>query len=181
MLKAPKSIEVGLDLKIFKITGTWEPNNVEREAAWELYVELITRIAVVPLQDDEGILREALTSLHALFGITREILRRHGPDIAEPKPNGQYNFGYLSVVMLNVVIRPILAHWHPLLESWESTRPKGRSKMGHEQLWEHADALREELKVVQTTLAQYALILATACGIPDLSAAIPSGHPTALS
>lgn len=38
-------------------------------------MELVTRIAVVPLGSGEGILREALTSLHQLFGVTREILR----------------------------------------------------------------------------------------------------------
>ena len=42
-MRAPKTVEVGLDLKNFKISGTWEPNDAERKAAWELYVELITR------------------------------------------------------------------------------------------------------------------------------------------
>jgi hypothetical protein len=42
-MRAPKSVDVGLDLKIFKISGTWEPNDTERRAAWKLYVELITR------------------------------------------------------------------------------------------------------------------------------------------
>ena len=86
MVRAPKSVEVGLDLRFVKITGTWEPNDAERLAAWELYVELITRVAVVPLPAGEGLLREALTSLYTLFAATRDILRRHGPGIAEPKP-----------------------------------------------------------------------------------------------
>ena len=80
MVRAPKSVEVGLDLKFFKITGTWEPNDAERLAAWELYVELITRVAVVPLPAGEGLLREALTSLYTLFGATRDILRRARPE-----------------------------------------------------------------------------------------------------
>ena len=173
MVRAPKSVEVGLDLKLFKITGTWEPNDAERLAAWELYVELITRVAVVPLPAGEGLLREALTSLYTLFGVTRDILRRHGPGIAEPKPGGQYNFGYLSVAMLNAVIRPVLAHWHPLLADWENTRPPQRSQAEHERQWPQADQLRAELDSTRDTLASYASLLAAACGIPDLSAAIP--------
>jgi hypothetical protein len=51
----------------------------------------VTRIAVVSLGPDEGLLREALASLHSLFAITRDILRRYGPNIAEPKPDGQYS------------------------------------------------------------------------------------------
>jgi hypothetical protein len=33
-MKAPKSVEVKLDLKFFSIGGTWEPNDAERRAAW---------------------------------------------------------------------------------------------------------------------------------------------------
>ena len=173
MVRAPKSVEVGLDLKFFKVAGTWEPNNAERLAAWELYVELITRVAVVPLPGEQGLLTEALTSHYTLFATTRDILRRHGPSIAEPKPEGQYNFGYLSVIMLNTVIRPLLAHWHPLLEDWERTRPPERSQVEHERQWPEAGELRAELDRTQATLASYASLLATACGIPDLSTAIP--------
>jgi hypothetical protein len=173
VMRVPKSIEVGLDLRFFKISGTWEPNDAERLAAWELYVELMTRVAVVPLPAGEGLLREALTSLYSLFAATREILRRHGPAVAEPKPDGQYNFGYLAVVILNGVIRPFLAHWHPLLEQWEASRPPGRSRVEHEKAWPHAAQLRAELDAIRASLAQYAALLAAACGVPDLSAAMP--------
>ncbi len=172
-MKPPKSVEVGLDLKFFKISGTWEPNDAERLAAWELYVELMTRVAVVPLPAGEGLLREALTSLYSIFGTTRDVLRRHGPTVAEPKPDGQYNFGYLAVVILNCVIRPLLARWHPLLEEWEAARPPGRSRAAHEQEWSHAAHLRAELDTTRASLAQYAALLAAACGIPDLSEAMP--------
>ena len=172
-MKPPKSVEVGLDLKFFKISGTWEPNDAERQAAWELYVELMTRIAVVPLPSGEGLLREALTSLYSLFATTRDVLRRHGPTVAEPKPDGQYNFGYLAVVILNGVIRPLLARWHPLLEDWEAARPPGRSRAAHEQAWPQAARVRADLDATRASLAQYAAMLATACGVPDLSAAMP--------
>src|SRR4051812_5037483 len=103
-LSKPKSFEVGLNLKSVSVTDTWEPNDAEREAAWELYIELITRTAVVPLPADRGLVWEALESMYSLFATTREILRRHGPDVAAPKPDGQYNFAYLAVVILNLVL-----------------------------------------------------------------------------
>ena len=56
-MRAPQSVQVELDLKVLKIAGTWEPNEVERRAAWELYVELLTRVAVVPLRQGEGLAR----------------------------------------------------------------------------------------------------------------------------
>src|SRR6476661_5376022 len=120
-MRAPKSVEVGLDLKVFSIKGTWEPNDAERRAAWELYVELITRVAVVPLTG--GLLREALDSFHAIFGIARDILKRAGPEVAEPKPSGEYNLGYLTVALLNFTVRPLLSRWPPELQAWEHTCP----------------------------------------------------------
>lgn len=171
MTRVPKNIQVELDLKLIKINGTWEPNDVERRAAWELYVELITRVAVVPMQ--QGLLREALNSLHSLFANSREILRRYGPATADPKPNGQYNLAYLTVAMLNFVLRPVLSYWHPQLESFEATKIASVSRFDHESQWAHASRMRDALAVTQQQLAAYSALLATACGIPDLTAAIP--------
>ncbi|MFF1472869.1 hypothetical protein OG981_30090 [Streptomyces mirabilis] len=176
MAQAPKNVEVRLKLPMLEIAGSWEPNDAERRAAWELYVELITRVSVVPLREDEGLLREALTSLYSLFGTTREILRRHGPQIAEPKRNGQYNFGYLAVAMLNYGVRPLLATWHPALEDWESRRPADRSRRDHERAWPEAAQLRTALNDTRCILAAYADLLATACGVPNLLGAFPSSR-----
>jgi hypothetical protein len=174
MVRAPKSIDVKLNLHIVEISGTWEPNDVERKAAWELYIELVTRISVVPLRDDEGLLAEALTSLYSLFGTTREVLRRHGPDVAQPKRDGQFNFGYLAVAILNYGLRPLLAHWHPLLGDWEARRPAERPRGEHEKLWPQADALRTDLRETREILTEYAGLLASACGVPNLLDAVPA-------
>jgi hypothetical protein len=107
-----KNVTVKLQLPyIGGIEGTWEPDESERKAAWELYVELITRISVVELQPGEGLLREALASLRTLFESTREILRTYGPSVARPKSKDEnaVSFGYLAVTILNVVVRPVLA------------------------------------------------------------------------
>lgn len=98
-----KQVSVELGWGPAKLSGVWEPEDAERRAAWELYVELVTRIAVVPLRPADGILREALTSLYQLFGCTREILRRYGPDVARPAAPGRLRFGYLAIWVLNGV------------------------------------------------------------------------------
>ncbi|MCX4971403.1 hypothetical protein [Streptomyces sp. NBC_00620] len=166
-----------LKLPLIEIAGTWEPNDAERRAAWELYVELVTRVSVVPLRDDEGSLREALTSLYSLFASTREILRQYGPEIAEPKRDGQYNFGYLAVAMLNYGVRPLLARWHPALEDWETRRTSDRSRRDHERAWSEANSLRAALDDTRQALTAYADLLATACGVPNLLGAVPPARP----
>jgi len=103
-----------------KLSGEWRPDQAELDAAWELYVELVTRISVAPLRPDEGIMREALTSLYQLFAVTREILRKYGPAVAKPPMKGEYRFGHMAIWMLNAMLRPVLARWHPILQEWEA-------------------------------------------------------------
>ncbi len=167
-LRKPSSVQVGVDLRFLQISGTWEPNENERKAAWELYVELITRVSAVPLGPDDGLLREALSSLYSLFATTRDILRRYGPVVAEAKPRGQYSFGTLAVAMLNRALRPVLARWHPALQDWESMLPDGKSRGEHERAWDRAAELRAVLEECRELLSQYARLMAAACGVPDI-------------
>jgi hypothetical protein len=167
-MQKPSSIQVGINFHFFQLSGIWVPNDHERKAAWELYVELVTRISVVKLGPEDGLLREALSSLYSIFGTTRDVLRRYGPAVAERRPSGQYNFGVLAVGMLNSGLRPVLAKWHPALEEWESLRPEGTSRRQHEQAWAHCTDLRADLDTTRDLLTQYAQLMADACNIPDL-------------
>lgn len=171
-MQKPKSVEVGLNLGVVSLSGTWEPSDAERRAGWELYVELITRVSVAPLE--HGVLREALTSFYSLFGASREILRTAGPEVAEPKPDGQYSFGFLTVALLNFALRPVLAYWHPELSAWESTRPAEVSVVEHERAWPREPELRAALEVTRQVTTHYAALLGAACGVPDLRTAIPA-------
>lgn len=173
----PKRVGVKLNLGFVELSGEWEPNDTERAAAWELYIELVTRISVVPLDPADGSLREALTSLYSIFATTRDILRRYGPDLAEPKPSGQYNFAYLALTILNTGVRPLLTRWHPALTGWEALRPVDRSTSDHERAWPHAADLRDDLNVAREALTDYTAALAVACGIPNLLDTIPSAPP----
>ena len=48
---------------------SWKVDPTEQKAAWSLYVELMTHIAVQSLSLDQGLVREAMNSLYNLFGI----------------------------------------------------------------------------------------------------------------
>jgi hypothetical protein len=161
---------VALKLGPVSLSGTWEPDERETEAAWEMYIELATRISTQALKDDEGILREALGSLHDLFAITREVLRKHGPTVARKKGKGDHSFAELAIYVLNYAVRPLLAKWHPLLEEYEATRPAERSVRAHEVEWEHAAELRRLLEELRTVLLDYANLLAAVAGVEPLIA-----------
>ena len=120
-----KTVKVQINLPyIGGVEGTWEPDEREKEAAWEIYVELVTRISVAELKPNEGLLRESLSSLYTLFSTTREILRKHGPAVAKPKERGKLTLGLIAIAYLNTIIRPFLSKWHPILLDYENNRKK---------------------------------------------------------
>lgn len=160
-------------VKLPWVEGKWAVDDAQRAAAWEIYVELVTRIAIEPLGKDEGLLREALSSLYSLFGETRRILRAHGPKVAIPERKKFLSLGQIAVDVLNVMLRPVLAKWHPLLMAHEAVPHPGISQVEHERKWGQAPELRAELEKLRASLVHYADILAAACEIPSLHTRAP--------
>jgi hypothetical protein len=99
-----KSIKV----KTHILDMEWEPSDPDKNAAWDLYVELLTRITTQHLADKHGTEAAALESVHKIFGLTRTTLKEHGRK-AE-------NFTRVAIIVLNQVIRPFTAKWHRLSE-----------------------------------------------------------------
>jgi hypothetical protein len=163
-----KGIKIGVKLPFLEIEGTWEVDEIQQKAAWEIYVELVTRISVQELKPDEGFLREALTSLYSLFATTREILKKYGPSIAIAYQKSDTTLGHISVAVLNKLLRPLLAKWHPLLSDHESRRGKNVSILEHERKWECHSELREEINKVRKNMIDYANVLAEVAGVASL-------------
>lgn len=61
----------------------WQPSDPDKAAAWEMYIELLTRITTQPLTEQAGDERAALDSIYSLFPTTREAIRRHGRECGE--------------------------------------------------------------------------------------------------
>jgi len=129
----------------------WQAQTADRDAAWELYVELLTRIVTQPLPDRDGDEQAALNSVHSLFGITREILRRQGRNCEQ--------FSKVAIVVLNQVVRPFTAKWHKLALAGAFEQPQ------------HCREFRDELKALQLDLLIYAKALAAIAQVEDLTAA----------
>ena len=162
------NVKVNIKAPFLNIQGSWEADKSEQLASWELYVELVTRISTQGLKPEEGLLREAIDSLYQLVQEIRVILKKYGPGIAQPKGKGRWSFGSISVTVLNFVIRPLLAKWHPLLLVYENTRDPSMPPAEHETKWEYEKDLRTELSNLQETLRQYSFLLAEAAGIPPI-------------
>jgi hypothetical protein len=154
-----KKLTVGLPFNLGSLE--FENDEAQQRAAWSLYVELSTRIAVQALEENEGILREALTSLYNVFGITRQILRDAGPEIAQ----GKQSFGAIAIDVLNKGLRPLLVKWHPLLKAYEEQKPVDKTTVEHERSWDRGKELREEINRVRQQMVIYVKALAKIAGV----------------
>jgi hypothetical protein len=146
-------------------------------AAWALYVELCTRIATKPLEQGEGSIREALGSLHNLFGITRDVLKSGGLDVARAR-HGKQSLASIATGFLNDVLRPRLVKWHTGLSAYEADVWKGLLEQGgnlpnnpslalalvDERGWEGYETFYAELAELQDQLNDYVEILGAMCG-----------------
>ena len=134
-----------LKLNLGFLETEFAPNDADREAAWELYVELLTRVGTQPLPSYEGTEQAALKSIYSLFSTTREILRRRGSGCGE--------FAKLAIPVLNQILRPFTAKWH-LHESNGNLSSRDLANLFRSDL----NALSTDLKHVAQSLADMAQI-----------------------
>ncbi|MEA2686245.1 MAG: hypothetical protein QOE93_1440, partial [Actinomycetota bacterium] len=169
-----------VQFSIDRVVGYLVPSQAEREAAFELLVELSTRTTVAPLASDQGSLREALSSIYLVFDKTRVLLRKHGIEVAKDHHDGNVSFGVLAVRVLNDVLRPTLSKWHPQLEDWEALRPERMGKAEWERRWKQNGDCRKELDALREGVRAYIDTLGRISGAPGLAAAalpLPASRP----
>lgn len=125
----------------------FKPAPEDQEAAWELYIELITRITTQEFGDDVGVEETALESVYNLFKITRIILKEKGRKCVE--------FSKVAIIMLNEIIRPFTAKWHKILVDGKFDNNDNRQQF------------RNELKELQTELCRITFMLSQIAKVAD--------------
>ena len=97
-------------------------------------------------------------------------MRKYGTEVAKPKQGGNLSFGRIAVIVLNDIIRPVLAKWHPLLLDYEHKKSDSVSSLEHEKQWDKYKELSQVLDDTRIILKQYSDILAEVAEIPALIA-----------
>ena len=138
-----------LKINVKFLQAEWKPQTADQDAAWDLYVELLTRITTQPLPVEHGDEKTALDSVYQLFPLTREVLRHHGRGCSE--------FTKIAVVVLNQMVRPFTSKWHKL------------SLGGAFDDAQQRETFRLELAELQTLLKQYTRMLADMADVEDFT------------
>ena len=131
------------------LEAEFAPTDGDREAAWELYVYLVTTILTQRLPNEDGDEKTALDSVYGLFKETRRILVEKGRHAS--------NFTKIAVIVLNQKVRPFTARWHK------------RSLAGAFSQPDQCRVFREELAVLQSTMRHYAAMLADIAKVEDIT------------
>jgi hypothetical protein len=138
-----------LKIKLGFLEGEFDPRDPDRAAAWERYIELLTRATTQNLAPEDGDEQAAIESGYVIFPLTREILRRHG--------SGSGEFAKLAIPVLNQIIRPSTAKWHR------------RSLDGAFKDPERCREFRAELAALQPHLRDYTRALSDMAPVEDLT------------
>ena len=136
----------GLKIKTSFLEMDWAPGDADKDAAWELYIELLTRVSTQALHEKDGSEKAALDSIYSLFPTTRNVLKNHG--------RGCLEFSKIAIIILNQVIRPFTSKWHPIID---------RGHLTDNQKLE----FRSELKKLQATLTNYTHLVAHIADIEE--------------
>ncbi|MBI4027463.1 MAG: hypothetical protein HY360_20930 [Verrucomicrobia bacterium] len=148
-------VEIGLPFGLGNIT--YEATDRDRVLAWKMYVQLQTRKAALPFDEDHDVIVNVLDSLHDMFPITRELLSEVNPHHGK----SQKSIADFVLRVLNDGIRPYLTRWHATYRRWwdaaiEDPENKNKSMQEIQCAFPKYKKLTIDLKKMNDELAKYA-------------------------
>ncbi|MCQ2211553.1 MAG: hypothetical protein MJZ34_14825 [Paludibacteraceae bacterium] len=147
LLKRFRLESINLSTNSFGVSLSY--TNWDAEAAWILYVELLTRITTQPLLEETGIEKSALDSVYSIFKTSRDVLKNYGKNAK--------SFSRVAILVLNKILRPFTSKWHLLSENG---------------IFEDENKcleFRSELEDLRLKLTRYAKLLAEMAEVDDLT------------
>lgn len=148
-----------IEVQGFKFTSA----GAQRRVAWRLFVEMTTRIATQPMQDQDGSAGIALESLRKLFDLTRATVSE-----MQPTPNATGDtVETFALDMLNSDLRPFLSLWHPI---WDDFAKGGKADS---QAWSEHKRFRDGLRELQGKIEGRARGLAEIAGVKNVDRFFP--------
>jgi hypothetical protein len=148
-------VEISLPFGLGSIT--YEATDRDQVLAWKMYVQLKTRKAALPFDEEHDLIVNVFDSLHEVFPVTRELL-------SEVKPHhddAQRSIADFVLRVLNDGIRPHLTRWHATYRAWWDAAvqaPENASKSLQEiqRAFPHYEELTTDLRRTNDGLAKYA-------------------------
>jgi hypothetical protein len=161
---------------------TYNAADQDRELAWKMYVQLKTRKAALPFDDEHDTISDVLDSLYEIFSVARDLLSDARPH------HGQAHRSIADFILrvLNDGIRPNLTRWNSRYRKWwepalAAESNKGKSPQELQRDFPQYEALVRDIKTMNSELSKYAedllLVVHAASGSKAALAAPPKRIP----
>ena len=104
--------EIGIGDQKIKL----KPNNVDRQIAYRIWVELSTRKIGLEIDPDHDVIAEVYDSWYSFFSVTRELIK--DVPVTKVSRKNTEKIIRLSIDVLNHGIRPHLTQWQARFRRW---------------------------------------------------------------
>lgn len=175
-----------INLGIASIGGEFD--EADRQCAWELYCELVSRVAVIGKLNADGEqvfvgerYDQSLDSLYAFFKEARGLMRRYPVGrIGRDKP--ETHLGFFVAALLETVVRPFLEKWQAGYRHWwerARARQPEASPFEVQQGYPRVAELQADWSALRTFCREAALELTQTFALPDVTAVAEPAMRTA--
>ena len=150
-----KSVSLSLPFKLGSVVFDTTPT--DRIIAWKAYVQLVTRKAALPFDEEHDSIEDVYASLYSLFNATRDLL-------SDLPPKNFQNPDGISAQLLRILndgLRPHLTRWQSDFRTWIGNARKkdefmSMSPVGLQKRYPRYSSLVEDLKDTNTELSELA-------------------------
>jgi hypothetical protein len=138
-----------------------KPNYDDIQIAHKAWVELVTRKAALPFDEESDVIAEVYNSWYELFGRMRDLAKEIPAKRLRSRRDTQ-RLVMLIVDALNKGLRPHLTKWQAKFRRWYVAQldlNKDASPQEIQRLYPEYDALVSDLKRVNSQIVEYAEVL----------------------
>lgn len=120
---------------------SFKPNELDRQIAYSIWVELSTRKIGLPIDLEDDVIAEIYDSWYAFFAVTRELIK----DIPVRKVRGDSTGKIisLSIEVLNEGLRPHLTKWQARFRHWYDKQLASKGDFSPQELQKNFPAFEE--------------------------------------
>ena len=155
-----KPVELTLGFKNSSIKYNIERNFENLEIAHRIYIELITRKAAIPIDDENDVIKEIYDSWYSLFQITRNEIKNLSGRTLQDYKNAE-ELIKMATDILNEGLRPHMTQYQAKFKKWYSEEfdnpdNKGKSPQEIQRKYPEYNELIESIAEVNNLLIKYA-------------------------
>lgn len=150
---------VNVDIELGNIGKvSFKPNTEDIQIAHQVWTELITRKAAIPIDEENDVIIEIYDSWYTLFGIVRQLIGSIPGQFIRKEKSTQ-KIVCITIEALNIGLRPHLTEWQATFRNWYNQNESRLEHISPQELqreFPEYQALIADMKDVNRKMIHYA-------------------------